>query len=82
VVQIDLADAKLAGSGVARVFGDLRGGRGGQYQIVMKVRESCHVTLVSCDVAGVLTVPGSGSAGCPGRPPLRGGRSLAAAAVA
>ena len=33
-------------------------GRGGPFQILVKVHESRHVTLLSCDVAGVWAVPG------------------------
>jgi hypothetical protein len=58
VVQVDLADAGLAGSGVARVLGDLRDGRGGQFQLLMKVHGSLHVALLLRDVAGVVTVQG------------------------
>ena len=52
------ADAGLAGSGVARVLGDLRDGRGGQFQLLMKVHGSRHVTFLLRDVAGVVTVQG------------------------
>ncbi len=48
--------------------------RGGPFQILVKVHESRHVTLLSCDVAGVSAVP---DLDLPDGP---GGRRLAAAA--
>jgi hypothetical protein len=53
VTRVDLTEAELTGSRVARVLGDLRDGRGGQLQILRKACESRHVTLSLCDVADV-----------------------------
>jgi hypothetical protein len=50
VVELDLPYAEPGGLGVAGVFGDLRDGLGGQFQIRVEADESWRVVLLSFGV--------------------------------